>query len=167
MTLDRWIALVLISIFVVYGYTAFFLMDELLPPILKRNPIWPSTFPKILSVFGVILSLSIIFGFEKKTSLSKSEIDLENFLKYKVYEASALILFMILYAFLLRNIGFLLSTFLFLFAGSCLLGEKRIFLSIFITLFATFIIWYLVNSILGIYLSPFPEGINNYLIGSK
>ena len=28
MSLDRWIALVLISIFVVYGYTAFFLMDD-------------------------------------------------------------------------------------------------------------------------------------------
>ena len=74
---------------------------------------------------------------------------------------------MILYALLLRNLGFLLSTFLFLFSGSFILGEKRIIRSLLITLIATFFIWYLVNTVLGIYLSPFPEFINNYLIGIK
>ena len=167
MSLDRWIALVLISIFVVYGYTAFFLMDNLLPPILKRNPIWPSTFPKVLSVLGIVFSLFILFRFEKETSQKKEEIDLKNFFKYKIIDTSAFIFFMILYAFLLRNLGFLLSTFLFLFSGSCILGEKRIIRSLSITLIATFFIWYLVNTVLGIYLSPFPEFINNYLIGIK
>ena len=84
MSLDRWIALVLISIFVVYGYTAFFLMDGLLPPILKRNPIWPSTFPKVLSVLGIVFSLFILFRFEKETSQKKGEIDLKIFLNIRL-----------------------------------------------------------------------------------
>ena len=46
MALDRWIALIIALVFLIYGHTAFFGMDDLLPPILKRNPIWPSTFPE-------------------------------------------------------------------------------------------------------------------------
>ena len=41
MALDRWIALIIALVFLIYGHTAFFGMDDLLPPILKRNPIWP------------------------------------------------------------------------------------------------------------------------------
>jgi putative tricarboxylic transport membrane protein len=25
-------------------------MDQLLPPFMQRNPVWPSTFPKVLAV---------------------------------------------------------------------------------------------------------------------
>ena len=57
MALDRWLALFIALIFLIYGYTAFFQMDGLLPPILQRNPVWPSTFPKILSVIGVFGAL--------------------------------------------------------------------------------------------------------------
>jgi hypothetical protein len=39
----------------VYGYLAFFTMDQLLPPFMQRNPVWPSTFPKVLSVLGIIV----------------------------------------------------------------------------------------------------------------
>ena len=53
MQLDRWIAFVILCISLIYGYSAFFVMDELLAQFLKRNPIWPSTFPKILSVLAV------------------------------------------------------------------------------------------------------------------
>ena len=63
MALDRWIALIFLVICATYGYTAFFLMDELLPPFMQRNPIWPSTFPKVLAILGVITSLVILLGF--------------------------------------------------------------------------------------------------------
>lgn len=62
MALDRWIALVFVAFCCVYGYAAFFTMDQLLPPFMQRNPVWPSTFPKILSVFGVIVGLVVLFG---------------------------------------------------------------------------------------------------------
>ena len=50
----------------IYGHTAFFGMDDLLPPILKRNPIWPSTFPKILSVVGVIAAITVLLNIENR-----------------------------------------------------------------------------------------------------
>ncbi|MGB1178265.1 MAG: tripartite tricarboxylate transporter TctB family protein, partial [Lentibacter algarum] len=47
MTLDRWIALILLGICIIYGYTAWFTMDASLAPFMRRNPIWPSSFPKV------------------------------------------------------------------------------------------------------------------------
>ena len=46
MALDRWIALALLGVCLAYGYTAWFTMDDGLAPFMKRNPIWPSTFPE-------------------------------------------------------------------------------------------------------------------------
>ena len=57
MALDRWIALIFVTFCGVYGYAAFFTMDQLLPPFMQRNPVWPSTFPKVLSVLGIIVGL--------------------------------------------------------------------------------------------------------------
>ena len=74
MALDRWIALVLLGICLVYGYTAFFTMDEGLAPFARRNPVWPSTFPKVLSVFGACASLLILLGFEKDNVAKMNEI---------------------------------------------------------------------------------------------
>ena len=65
MALDRWIALVLLGICLAYGYAAWFTMDGNLAPFMKRNPIWPSTFPKVLSVLGIIGTLVILIGLEK------------------------------------------------------------------------------------------------------
>mgnify|MGYP006232050781 FL=1 len=65
MSLDRWIALVILCIALVYSYAAFFTMDQLLPPFMQRNPIWPSTFPKILGVLSILVSSVIVLGLEK------------------------------------------------------------------------------------------------------
>ncbi len=65
MALDRWIALILLGICLVYGYTAWFTMDAGLAPFMQRNPIWPSTFPKVLSILGIVACLIILSGFEK------------------------------------------------------------------------------------------------------
>ena len=65
MALDRWIALILLGVCLTYGYAAWFTMDSSLPPFMQRNPIWPSTFPKVLSVLGIITTTIILLGFEK------------------------------------------------------------------------------------------------------
>ena len=36
MALDRWIALVILCMALVYGYAAFFTMDQALPPFMQR-----------------------------------------------------------------------------------------------------------------------------------
>ena len=73
MALDRWIALIIALVFLIYGHTAFFGMDDLLPPILKRNPIWPSTFPKILSIVGVLAAITVLLNFEKSEFTRKNQ----------------------------------------------------------------------------------------------
>ena len=65
MALDRWVALVLLGICMAYGYTAWFTMDATLPPIMKRLAVWPSTFPKVLSIAGIVLCLIVLSGIEK------------------------------------------------------------------------------------------------------
>ena len=65
MALDKIIVLIFTTIFLIYGYTSFYEMDNLLPPILKMNPVWPSTFPKFISILGLIICFLILIKFEK------------------------------------------------------------------------------------------------------
>jgi putative tricarboxylic transport membrane protein len=155
MALDRWVALVLLGICLVYGYTAWFTMDGALPPILKRLAVWPSSFPKILSIAGVILSLIVVLGIEKG-ELKVGDIDYRRLHEYKLGQALALLGLMVAYAILLRPAGFLLATSGFLIGGSVILGERRWSVMIVVSSIATFGIWYLVQEVLGIFLRPMP-----------
>ena len=157
MALDRWIALVFVLIFLIYGYTAFFGMDHLLAPIMRRNPVWPSTFPKILSVSGLIISMVVLLNFEKSSNVIGDDMSLSKWRQYKLLDAVLLILGMIFYAVFLRNLGFIAATFLFLFLGGGLLGERRYLLSLVISAISSYGIWYLVDSVLGIYMTPYPQ----------
>ena len=155
MALDRWVALVLLGICLVYGYTAWFTMDGALPPIMKRLAVWPSSFPKVLSIAGIILSLIVVLGIEKG-ELKVGDIDYRRLHEYKLGQALALLGLMGAYAILLRPAGFLLATSGFLIGGSVILGERRWSVMIVVSSIATFGIWYLVQEVLGIFLRPMP-----------
>ena len=155
MALDRWVALVLLGICLTYGYTAWFMMDGALPPIMKRLAVWPSSFPKVLSIAGIILSLIVLLGIE--TGEEKvGDIDYRRLHEYKLSQALALLGLMVAYAILLRPAGFLLATSGFLIGGSVILGERRWIVMIVVSTIATFGIWYLVQEVLGIFLRPLP-----------
>ena len=109
MALDRWVALVLLGICLTYGYTAWFMMDDALPPIMKRLAVWPSSFPKVLSIAGIILSLIVVLGIEKG-EVKVGDIDYRRLHEYKLGQALALLGLMVAYAILLRPAGFLLAT---------------------------------------------------------
>ncbi|VAW24372.1 Tripartite tricarboxylate transporter TctB family [hydrothermal vent metagenome] len=157
MALDRWIALSILMISIAYGYTAFFTMDANLPPFMQRNPIWPSTLPKALSVMAAIASLIILFGVESTSSGPKDgDINYRRLGDYKIGQAIALLAMMVAYALLLRPAGFLPSTVLFLVSGGYILGERNYKILIPVALFAAGFIWYLVQVVLGIFLRPWP-----------
>jgi len=157
MALDRWIALIILLICLTYGYTAFFTMDDALAPFMKKNPVWPSTFPKVLSVLAIIASLSILLGFEKSSGLIKpGEINYKRLQDYKIGQAAALLGLMVAYALLLRPAGFLFSTTGFLVLGAVLLGERKLTVLVPVALIATGTVWYLVQEVLGIFLRPWP-----------
>ena len=157
MALDRWIALIILLICLAYGYTAFFTMDQLLPPILQRSPVWPSSFPKVLCIGGAFFALIILLGLEKTPERDRpADINLSRLGDYKFGQAIVLIVAMIGYAMLLRPMGFLLSTFLFLVIGSFALGERRYLMMAIVAVTASVSIWYLIDNVLGIFLRPLP-----------
>ena len=174
MALDRWIALVFVALSFVYGYAAFFTMDDLLPPILQRNPIWPSTFPKILSICGVIVGLVVLLGskppkidaaakarghdpLEQDEAPDDAVIDLKRLGDYNVWQAVTLLVAMVVYALILRPMGFWFATVAFLVFGGALLGERKFHIMILVAVISTGVIWYLVQEVLGIFLSPLPQ----------
>jgi len=156
MALDRWIALVFLLICLAYGYAAFFAMDATIPPFMKRNPVWPSTFPKVIAVLGVLSSLYVLIGFEKPAEDKAPDIDYRRLWDYNLGQAVLLLGLMVAYALMLRPAGFLASTSVFLIAGALILGERRIFTLLIVALIATVGIWYLVEGVLGIFLRPLP-----------
>lgn len=156
MNIDRWIALVFLLLFAVYGYTAFFTMDAGLAPFMRRNPVWPSTFPKVIASLGIAASIYILLGLEKSNQEKQPEIDIRRLHEYKLGQAALLLAMMVGYALTLRPAGFLLSTVLFLTLSAIILGERRYVLLVSISLLTSGIVWYLVQGVLGIYLRPLP-----------
>ncbi|MEM8740634.1 MAG: tripartite tricarboxylate transporter TctB family protein [Pseudomonadota bacterium] len=162
MALDRWIALVILVISLVYGYAAFFTLDAGLPPFMQRNPIWPSTFPKILAVLSALCALGILLGLEKSQSNEPKagDIDYRRLGEYKLGQALLLLGLMVAYALLLRPAGFVLSTIGFLALGAIILGEKRYVILLVVAAIAAAVVWALVDLVLGIFLSPWPAFIS-------
>jgi putative tricarboxylic transport membrane protein len=160
MALDRWIALAFIALCCVYGYAAFFTMDDSLPPILRRNPVWPSTFPKVLTVLGIVVGMIVLFTRKPATGEGEAKpdgtIDLSRLGDYHVGQAIALVVLMLGYAIMLRPVGFLGATMLFLILGAVILGERKIHILVPVAAIAAGSIWYLVQEVLGIFLRPWP-----------
>jgi putative tricarboxylic transport membrane protein len=159
MVLDRWIALIFVLVCLIYGYAAFFTMDQLLPPFMQRNPVWPSTFPKVLAVGGLICGMVVLLGLEKPAPDTGAvpDIDYRKLTEYKLGQAISLLGLMVAYALTLRSLGFLISTFSFLTLGAMLLGERRLMVLGPIATLATGAVWDLVQEVLGIFLSPLPS----------
>ena len=155
MALDRWIALVLLGGCLLYGYAAWFTMDENLAPFMKRNPIWPSTFPKVLSVLGILATLVVLLGVEKSAP-KEADIDYRRLGEYHLGQALLLLGLMVFYALSLRPLGFLFSTSAFLILGSFILGERKWLVMLPVAFTATGAVWYLVQEVLGIYMRPLP-----------
>jgi putative tricarboxylic transport membrane protein len=155
MALDRWIALILLGVCLAYGYTAWFTMDGGLAPFMQRNPIWPSTFPKALSVLAVVALTIILLGLEKQ-EVKEAEIDYRRLGDYHIWQAVFLLALMVAYALCLRPVGFIFSTSAFLILGAFILGERKWFVMVIVSAVATFLVWYLVQQVLGIYMRPLP-----------
>ncbi|CUH88091.1 Tripartite tricarboxylate transporter TctB family protein [Phaeobacter sp. CECT 5382] len=164
MALDRWIALIILMISLAYGYAAYFTMDGLLPPFMKFNPIWPSTFPKVLSVLAVLTAGVIVLGLEQpkagdRTAQVPRQSVTERIFSGNWQQALGLLALMVAYALLIRPLGFLLATVGFISCGAALLGERKLHILIPVAAIAAGVVWYLVQGVLGIYLKPLPAGL--------
>jgi putative tricarboxylic transport membrane protein len=158
MALDRWIALIFLVFCCVYGYAAFMTMDQLLPPFMQRNPVWPSTFPKVLAVMGALAALVVLLGLEKRQPGEESapEINYRRLHEYNLGQALGILGLMVVYALTLRPLGFIAATMGFLILASVVLGERKFHILIPVAALAAGAVWYLVQQVLGIFLSPLP-----------
>ena len=158
MPLDRAIAGIFILICLIYGYTAFVTMEEGLLPFELNMTFLPNTMPKWLSVLGIVIGLVIVLQprHEGARDSDTSEIDKKNLLQYKFSQALFLLGLMLAFALLLRPIGFVTTTTLFLAFGGIILGERRLIILFTISVFTSLVLWYLVQEVLGIYLRPWP-----------
>jgi putative tricarboxylic transport membrane protein len=148
--IDRYIALCLLAFSIGYGYLAW--MHPLLP-FEVRMPFKPNTMPLGLAGIGIILSSMLLF----LPSSDGLEKDADGWRGFAWNQALILVGMMVLYALLLRPLGFILSTSLFLIAASRLLGETHWLRSIITAILSSALIWYLVDVVLGIYLVPLPK----------
>ncbi len=159
MALDRWIALIFLVISLLYGYAAF---NYPLLPFERGMAFLPNTQPMALSVLGVVVALIIIFSPKARSDDDgKDGIDLAQVRQFKIGQTLGLVAAMVLYAVLLRPIGFLAATTTFIAGCGIVLGERKFHVLIPIAVVTAAIIWYLVQETLGIFLRPWPWFVDN------
>jgi putative tricarboxylic transport membrane protein len=156
MALDRWIALAFLLLCLVYGYTAWFTMDGSLPPFMRRNPVWPSTFPKVIAIVGALVAIVVLVTQGPPPPPKDDEIDWRRLRDYQLGMALGLVGLMLVYAAVLRPLGFIPSTVLFLTLGATILGERKFHVLIPVSAVAAGGLWYVVEQVLGIFLRPWP-----------
>ena len=158
LNLEKIIALIILIICIVYAYTSFVIMQANLLPFELNMTVLPNSLPKVISIFGIVISLFLIL--KKDEDIEKDEdqskIDLKKVLNFYYGKALSIIFLMILYTLCLRPVGFILSSILFLFFSSFILGERKFIKLIIICCIGTTIIWLLLEKVLGIYMRPFP-----------
>ena len=158
MTLERAIAGIFVVVCLVYGYTAFVVMEAGLLPFELNMTFLPNVLPKWLSILGVLVGTVVLIqsGPNPDKETDPDSIDFRNLRQYKLGQAILLLVFMVAYALLLRPIGFVTATTLFLVLGAVTLGERRYVVLVPVAVLAAFLIWYLVQEVLGIFLRPWP-----------
>ena len=147
--IDRYIALALLAFSIGYGYLAW--VHPLLP-FEARMPFKPNTMPLGLAVLGILFS-SLLLLLPNNDEPPK---DAEGWRGFAWKDTALLIGLAIGYAILLRPIGFIASTTLFIILSSHVLGETNLFRSTITGLITSGLIWYLVDEVLGIYLVATP-----------
>jgi len=118
----------------------------------------PNTMPMVLSVLGILISCIILFSSkeEKPDGQGALDIDVKRLHEYKLGQAIFMIGAMLAYAVLLRPLGFIPSTILFLVGCGWILGERKLHIMITAAVVGAVAIWYLVQEVLGIFLKPLP-----------
>lgn len=156
MTLDKAIAVVFLVVALVYGYAAF---NYPLLPFERNMSFLPNTLPTALAVIAIILALIIILSPKAKPDASGDvlgDINIARLREYKIGQAVALLVAMVVYALALRPVGFIPATTLFLVGTGWILGERKLHVMIPVALIGSGSIWYLVQETLGIFLRPLP-----------
>jgi len=75
---------------------------------------------------------------------------------YEWGKAIVLLILAVFYALSLRQAGFIIATSFFLGLGGLILGERKIWILLPVSCFSSFLVWYLVDRVLSIFMRPWP-----------
>ena len=161
LSINRWVALGLLAFSSGYGYLAF---TYRILPFERFMAMKPNTLPIGLAVAGMICSIALLLmpegqvsaSGEEKTVLGSDHKYLESPGDYEWGKGVALLVLAVVYALSLRQAGFLLSTSMFLIIGGIMLGERKYWILVPVSCFASFLVWYLVDEVLTIFMRPLP-----------
>ena len=153
MTKDKVGALAILILSIVYGTMGLNIPEA---PGAEDSGVTPSSLPIALSVMGIAASLLILMlpaaqridrdGVESAFKAAFRGLD------WKC--AAFLFLLMAGYGWILKPLGFLISTILFLCGGFWTMGERRIKLMLLVSIGVTVGFWFVLTQLLRIYLEP-------------
>ena len=153
MTKDKVGAFAILMLSIVYGTMALNIPE---PPGIEGSGVTPSSLPVALSGTGIVLSLLILV----LPAARHTDFDDENTFFADAFRglnwrcAAFLFLLMAGYGLILKPLGFLISTMLFLCGGFWTMGERRIKLMLSVSIGVTVGFWLILTQLLRIYLEP-------------
>ena len=149
---DRIGALILLAFCCAYWMLTY---DIRMLPFQKTQAFNAQTMPEALAVMGVVLSLLLLIfpGNNERVRLSG----------YNFALGAFLLVLMTIYGFVLRPLGFIVSTSLFLICGYFALGERRPLFLVLASVPLVVAFWALMTLGLDIYVEPLPS----FLISSR
>ena len=161
LSINRWIALGMLAFSSGYGYLAF---TYKILPFEQFMAMKPNTLPLGLAVAGIVCSVALLLMPERKDYISSEKSKtigsdqkyLESPENYEWSKGIGLLILAVIYALSLRQVGFLIATSLFLSIGGFLLGERKVWILLSVSCLASFLVWYLVNEVLSIFMRPWP-----------
>ena len=161
LSIHRWVALGLLAFSSGYGYLAF---TYRILPFERFLAMKPNTLPCGLAVAGMICSVALLLMPEGQNSGSSEENQvlgsdhkyLESPGDYEWGKGVGLLILAVMYALSLRYLGFLIATSSFLIIGGLMLGERKYWVLVPVSCFASFLVWYLVDDVLTIFMRPWP-----------
>jgi len=161
LSINRWVALGLLAFSSGYGYLAF---TYRILPFERFLAMKPNTLPIGLAVAGMVCSIALLLVPEEQSSGSCEENKvlgsdhkyLESPENYEWGKGAGLLILAVIYALSLRQAGFLISTSVFLIFGGLMLGERKFWILVPVSCFASFLVWYLVDEVLTIFMRPWP-----------
>ncbi|MBC8590128.1 tripartite tricarboxylate transporter TctB family protein [Wansuia hejianensis] len=123
----------------------FFIIESLKLHNNQELALSPALFPLIITSMGLFLSILLIFKGIKKTDYIRSD-------KGNIRLVLLIVALSFLYLILLERFSFILSSVIYLFLFTFILGERKWWLLILISTLTPVLIWYLFANLLGVYL---------------
>ena len=159
LSITRWIALGMLAFSSGYGYLA---LTYRILPFEQFLAMKPNTLPIGLAVAGMICSAVLLVIPDSQSSSEENKVIgsdqkyLESPENYEWGKGIGLLILAVIYALSLRQAGFLIATSLFLSIGGLMLGERKVWILLPVSCLASFLVWYLVDEVLSIFMRPWP-----------